>query len=135
VHHSAALLLDIGGDDRYESDSTVTAGCGHDFACGLHVDLGGVDRYDVKTMSLGSANSAGAFGLLFNLGGDDEYRGDASCLGKVVRGEYQPGMTPVSRALFIDVEGKDAYAGRVGAVDGKRWKDPDFPELAVGSDR
>jgi hypothetical protein len=142
VHHSAALLLDLGGDDRYESDSTVTAGCGHDFSCGINVDLGGSDRYHVKTMSLGSANAAGAFGLLFNLGGDDGYRGDGSCLGKVVRGEYQPGMTPMSRALFIDVEGKDAYAGpegaaggREGAAEGKRWKDPDFPELAVGADR
>lgn len=135
VHHAAALLLDLGGDDAYESDSTVTSGCGHDFACGLHVDLAGADRYETKTMSLGAANAAGAFGLLFNLGGDDRYRGDGSCLGKVVRGEYQPGMTPVSRALFVDCGGKDSYAGREGAADGKFWMDPDFPDLAAGADR
>lgn len=135
VHQSAALLLDLGGDDRYESESTVTAGCGHDFACGLHLDLGGSDRYRLRTMSLGSANAAGAFGLFYNFGGNDEYRGDDSCFGKVVRGEYQPGMTPASRALFIDVGGNDVYEGREGPANGRRWSDPDFPDLAAGADR
>ncbi len=126
------LLVDGGGSDRYRCSRYGLGGAVHQSAA-LLLDLGGADRYDCKTMSLGAANAAGAFG--HNAGGSDRYRGDGTCFGKVVRGEYQPGMRPVSRALFPDTAGKDSYEGREGAEDGRRWEDPDFPDLAVGADR
>ncbi len=98
VHEvSAAVILDLGGDDRYEADAgTANA----DLPVSVCIDLGGADTYQglagVGTLGLGicldlsgiddyqgSGQGAGiaGVGMLVDLEGDDVYRGEIACQG------------------------------------------------------
>ncbi len=67
------LIIDLGGNDSYrgKSDFTVGSGC---LSVGLLLDFGGDDRYDCKSFGLGSGYFG--FGLLYDAAGDDCYDGD-----------------------------------------------------------
>lgn len=67
------IILDLGGDDHYvaRTDFTLGSGC---FSVGLLLDFGGNDRYDAKSFGLGSGYFG--FGLLYDDTGNDRYDGD-----------------------------------------------------------
>ena len=93
----AALIIDVGGEDRYTNAGAGLPGA----ACvGLCLDLGGNDTYDAGPNSTGSFG-AGIFGvgLLWDEAGNDTYRG-----GKLSQGAANFGV-----GLLIDNAGDDVY--------------------------
>lgn len=72
------IIIDLGGDDHYiaKSDFTLGSGC---FSVGLLLDFGGNDRYDAKSFGLGSGYFG--FGLLYDDSGADRYDGDTHVQG------------------------------------------------------
>jgi hypothetical protein len=73
AHPHPVIIIDLSGDDHYtgQTDFTLGSGC---FSGGMLLDFGGNDRYDAKSFGLGSAYFG--FGLLYDAGGDDRYNGD-----------------------------------------------------------
>ena len=67
------IIIDLGGADHYRgaTDFAVGSGC---LSVGILLDYGGNDRYDAKSFSIGSGFFG--FGLLYDAGGDDRYDGD-----------------------------------------------------------
>lgn len=67
------IIIDLSGDDHYRSktDFALASGC---MSVGLLLDFGGDDRYDAKSFGLGSGYFG--FGLLYDAAGDDRYDGD-----------------------------------------------------------
>jgi len=72
------IIIDLGGDDRYRSKSDFTLGSGC-LSVGLLLDFGGNDRYDARSFALGSGYFG--FGLLYDAEGDDRYDGDTHVQG------------------------------------------------------
>lgn len=77
------IIIDLSGNDAYRSKTDFTLGSGC-FSVGLLLDMGGDDRYDAKSFGLGAAFFG--FGLLYDAAGDDRYDGDtfvqgAGCFG------------------------------------------------------
>jgi hypothetical protein len=72
------IIIDLAGDDHYRgrTDFAVASGC---FSVGLLLDFGGDDRYDCKSFSLGSGYFG--FGVLYDAEGDDRYDGDTHVQG------------------------------------------------------
>lgn len=99
------LLLDGGGDDRYEVE-VYGQGCGYWYACGALIDSGGDDRYIAHQYSQGSGIHLSA-GLLRDKGGDDEYTNRA--------GLAQGGSHDFAVGLLWDGGGRDAYTSDSGS--------------------
>jgi len=72
------IIVDLGGDDVYraKSDFALGSGC---LSVGLLLDFGGNDRYDAQSFALGSGYFG--MGLLYDAGGDDRYDGDTHVQG------------------------------------------------------
>jgi len=72
-HPHPVIVIDLGGDDAYRarSDFCLASGC---LSVGLLLDFGGNDRYDARSFALGSGFFG--FGLLYDASGDDRYDGD-----------------------------------------------------------
>jgi hypothetical protein len=118
------LVVDLGGDDRYEG--RVASSLGLTRPLGLLIDLGGNDVYG--SFELQNAPACGVLGVgaLWDLAGDDVYRcggsGIASALGGAAvlidsngndtyesRGRNSQGAATAGIALLIDDGGDDLY--------------------------
>jgi hypothetical protein len=108
--------------------AATSIGVGHDFSAALHLDLGGDDVYAAPGLSLGSGNING-IGFLLNAGGDDTYvaAGDPT-FGAGNYSSEAPWGLPRQDAptigVFVDAGGgKDTYtvAGAARALDGTTW--------------
>jgi hypothetical protein len=93
----AALIIDIGGDDRYTNAGAALPGSK---SIGIGLDLAGNDTYDASAASTGSFG-AGIFGvgILWDEAGNDTYTG-----GKLSQGAANFGV-----GLLIDNAGDDVY--------------------------
>lgn len=114
IHLACGGLFDLAGDDFYQSKG-VSQGCGHDLAPGMLVDYSGNDNYLAHDLSQG-AGSANGFGLLADLTGDDGYMVKSNVN---TQGYGNPRREYGSIGVFLDLKGRDAYAGPGG--DGRRW--------------
>ena len=94
--HTISVLIDLGGDDRYQSPALGDFGVGL-LGYGLLVDLDGDDRYAGQ----GLAQGCGALGvgILLDLGGDDRYQVD----------EHGQGAATCGLGLLVDLGGDDRY--------------------------
>jgi hypothetical protein len=54
--------------------AATSIGVGHDFSAAIHLDLGGDDTYRAPGLGLGAGNANG-FGMLVNVGGNDVFAG------------------------------------------------------------
>ncbi len=72
------IIIDLGGDDHYRAGSDYALGSGC-LSVGLLLDFGGNDRYDARSFGLGSGWFG--FGLLYDAAGDDRYDGDTHVQG------------------------------------------------------
>jgi hypothetical protein len=96
----ASVLIDVAGNDTYESyPDTMAFGAGF-WGIGLLVDMAGNDRYVLhgdRSLGLG----AGVFGVgaLLDMGGDDTYSGTGFC----------EGAGAVGWGTLTDLGGKDTY--------------------------
>jgi len=72
------IIIDLGGNDFYRanSDFALASGC---MSVGLLLDFGGDDRYNARSFGLGSGYFG--MGLLYDAGGDDRYDGDTHVQG------------------------------------------------------
>jgi hypothetical protein len=106
--------------------AATSVGVGHDLSAALHVDLGGDDAYRAPGLSLGSGNANGV-GILVNAGGTDQFEapgnptlGGAS--GTETMGDAaRRAMKTVG--VFVKAGGAASYA--IGGADpgyaGKAW--------------
>ena len=125
----AALVLDLGGADRYERAAVVDS---PEMLASVVIDLGGDDEY--SSASPGPAYAAGGVALLVDRKGDDRYESRrmgqaASALGCAIlvdlEGEdeysaedYAQGHALCGIALLYDFEGDDTYAAWAFAQGG-----------------
>jgi hypothetical protein len=117
THMTVGVLYDVLGDDIYSAKG-VSQGCGHDRAAGILIDLDGNDSYNAYDLSQ-AAGSANGLGLLADIRGADAYivRSDQN-----TQGFGQPRRDYGSIGIFIDLGGRDGYAGGVGR-DSTWWSD------------
>lgn len=117
THMTLGILYDVSGDDIYSAKG-VSQGCGHDRAAGILVDLDGNDSYNAFDLSQ-AAGSANGMGILADIRGADAYvvRSDQN-----TQGYGQPRRDYGSIGIFIDLGGKDGYAGGQGR-DSTWWTD------------
>ncbi len=92
------LLVDLGGNDRYESEQGWNFACG-DLGIGMLFDFDGDDVYDVKEAGLG----CGIYGtgMLVDYAGNDTYRCE--------KGAFTQAAALVGTGMLIDLTGKDTY--------------------------
>ena len=119
--NAAALVIDLGGDDRYERAAVVDS---PDMLVSVAIDLGGDDVYTSErpgpayalggvallvdragedryvSKRLGQAASALGFAALVDLAGDDEYTAE----------DYVQGHSVAGVALLYDMGGDDTYS-------------------------
>lgn len=131
------IIIDLGGDDIYraKSDFALGSGC---LSVGLLLDFGGNDRYDAKSFGLGSGYFG--MGLLYDAAGDDRYDGDTHVQGAGSFGlgllvdeggrdiynaaVYSQGFGFVQGAgIIYDVEGSDTYYAGGKYKDILRYED------------
>jgi hypothetical protein len=126
THMTVGILYDVSGDDVYSAKG-VSQGCGHDRAAGILVDLDGNDNYNAYDLSQ-AAGSANGIGILADMRGNDAYivRSD-----KKTQVFGQPRRDYGSIGIFLDLGGKDGYAGGIGR-DSAWWSDSKW---GVGIDR
>jgi len=92
------VVLELGGDDAYESTRGWEQGSGS-LGCGLLVDLEGNDEY--VSIRWGQAASFLGSAALVDFGGDDAYRGREFCQAAAVFG----------LSALLDMGGNDRYEG------------------------
>lgn len=90
----AALVIDLGGDDRYEDAATVKA---ETSLIRIVLDLGGDDEY--VSAERRPCYAAGGVALLIDVEGDDSYRS----------GRLGQAASTLGCAVLIDLEGNDQY--------------------------
>ncbi len=90
------IIIDLGGNDSYRSQSDFTLGSGC-LSVGFLLDFGGDDFYDAKSFGLGSGYFG--MGVLYDAAGDDIYNGDYHVEGAGTFGIGQ----------LIDEGGRDLY--------------------------
>lgn len=95
------LLVDLGGNDRYEAQVFGQA-VGYQGGVGVLIDSGGDDRFDATWYALGAAAHGGAGVFVKRGGGDDRYR--------VSHVMGMGAAHDLSVASFEDEGGDDAYA-------------------------
>lgn len=110
------LVLDLAGDDRYES-SNFSQACGYFFGTGLILDLQGNDRYTAARYGYASGAHRG-LGLFIDYAGNDVYDSTGPT--------YNGGCSwDRSVMLFIDAAGDDTYrfnrSGGFGRADHGSW--------------
>ncbi len=115
IHMSLGILADQAGDDFYRGHGLMQ-GCGHDYGCGMALDRGGDDIYQSRGLSQGGGQANG-FGVLINDRGDDAYFVIDT---HNTQGYGNPRRDFGSIGLFIDMAGKDLYAGN--GSDNSYWK-------------
>jgi hypothetical protein len=72
------VIIDLSGHDLYRAGTDFALGSGC-LSVGLLLDFGGNDRYDSRSFALGSGYFG--FGLLYDADGDDRYNGDTHVQG------------------------------------------------------
>jgi len=100
VADDAFLIVDLGGDDRYEGAvgaSTATR------LLGLCLDLGGNDTYTGKRVTQGAGLCG--IGILLDAAGDDSYQAE----------EFAQGAAQFGMGVLLDLGGKDQYRARYSA--------------------
>ncbi len=131
------IIIDLGGDDHYrgKTDFAVASGC---LSVGLLLDFGGNDRYDTKSFAQGSGFFG--FGLLYDADGDDRYDGDTHVqaassfgLGLLIdeggrdiynAALYSQGFGFVEgMGVIYDIEGSDSYYAGGKYKDILRYED------------
>lgn len=114
THMTLGTLIDKAGDDIYRVNG-VGQGCGHDYSAGILLDEAGNDNYYANGLSQGAGNANG-FGILIDQAGDDGYYvKDKSN----TQGYGNPRREFGSIGLFLDLKGKDYYAGN--GSEGSWW--------------
>lgn len=93
----AGLLVDLGGDDRYEGARRPDGPAADPVPVRVVLDLAGDDRYRAGACRLGGGFRG--IGLVLDGGGDDSWEGPAGSLGAGVLGV----------GLLVDRAGKDVY--------------------------
>jgi len=91
------LVLDLDGNDVYDSTAPASLACGHS-GIGVLLDLAGDDRYACADSGLGSALYG--TGLLVDYAGNDVYDG---------RGRWTSGAARVGAGILLDLAGDDRY--------------------------
>jgi hypothetical protein len=149
AHFCIGALVDESGDDVHLAEATSTRGLamGHDFTVALLVNLGGNDRYEVVKDGLAFALNR-SVAVLLDVGGDDEYSHNAESRPGFARNDekfrarggvstYFSDTTSVG--LFLDVGGQDKYTPErennttwLDPPDSPNWADRNF---SVGIDR
>ncbi len=95
-----SVLIDVAGNDAYDSPPDAPAfGAGH-YGVGLLVDLAGNDRYTLRgDRALGLGAGVFGVGALLDRAGDDTYSGTGFC----------QGAGAVGWGTLTDLGGKDTY--------------------------
>jgi|GEM_PF-2055570 len=106
IHLSAAGLFDGGGHDRYLT-SQLGQGSGHDLAVSWLIDAEGNDAYYGRSTVQGTSLT-NAVSVFLDRRGDDTYSSRTDRW----TGAALPARGWGSIALFVDVDGADAYLGR-----------------------
>ena len=99
AEYPVSVLMDLGGNDTYRTESGASQGCGI-LGTGLLYDLSGDDSYEAGALSQGAAHIG--TGMLFDGSGNDSYTATTSCQGSATYGF----------ALNIDLSGDDRYKAR-----------------------
>lgn len=119
THVTVGGLFDLGGDDRY-SIWGVGQGCGHDFSTGILFDRAGNDIYQARAgLTQGFGNARNGCGILVDLAGNDRHEAPSKCLGAT--GDNPDVQEPRGAGLFLDLGGRDSYAGREEAGEDRTW--------------
>lgn len=100
----AAALVDLAGDDRYDSGRSCGINGGGFIGSGLLVDAGGDDFYEAGSNGTNGGAQAGS-GLLLDAGGNDRYSAGASGVN---------GGSVAGAGLLIDAGGNDSYQDAEG---------------------
>ncbi|MCP4246630.1 MAG: hypothetical protein GY778_06240, partial [bacterium] len=149
AHFCIGVLVDEGGDDKHlvEATSSNSLAFAHDFTAALLINIGGNDRYEAAKSGIGySINRSVA--ALIDVGGDDVYVGvegdrpgmaifDEKFRARGGVSDYFADTTSVG--LFLDVGGQDTYWS--GQQNDTHWLDEaDSPNLternfSIGVDR
>lgn len=157
AHFCIGALIDEGGNDQHlaEENSNSSLAWAHDFTIAILLNVGGDDRYSVDTGGLAYSINR-SIAMLIDVGGNDVYQTDLEARQKVKHGP-RPGHAEnptgfrgrsgvstyfddtTSLALFLDVGGDDLYPGEVrndshwlDPPDSPNWPDRNF---SVGLDR
>jgi hypothetical protein len=93
---AVAVIVDLGGDDHYAGSDVAVRGFS------ALVDLAGDDRYAMSGPGLGAAIAGAA--LLFDAAGDDHY----------AAGTFGQGAAAFGIGVLIDLQGEDRYRLRAG---------------------
>ena len=96
---SDAIVVDLGGDDRYSGRLAVPMS--KSAPVGVLIDVAGNDTYDGRQSPASLACGLFGIGALFDLGGDDKYYCGDSGLGCAWHGI----------GLLVDTRGDDTYTG------------------------
>ena len=94
---AASVVIDVAGDDLYDSDGDNAQGAGC-LGAGFCIDMGGDDVYVAGHFSQGAG--WGGVGILYDSFGADQYYGDTCCQGAGFMGV----------GLLIDENGDDVYS-------------------------
>lgn len=130
------VLLDLGGNDRYEGSQPGIQG-GAMLGVSMLVDLAGDDVYEAKDLAQGAV--IGGVGILIDRAGNDRYRGLRRVQGQALFGvailldragkdEYHAAMRaqgfggPLGFGVLNDLEGNDHY------YCGGMWRTSYYPE-------
>jgi len=131
------IIIDLEGNDSYRSQSDFTLGSGC-LSAGLLLDYGGDDRYDARSFSLGSGFFG--LGVLYDAAGNDRYDGDTHVQGAGTFGlgliideggrdiynaaVYSQGFGFVEGiGVIYDVDGSDSYYAGGKYKDILRYED------------
>jgi hypothetical protein len=100
-HGEALLIIDFGGDDRYENRA---GGVFVDPSISIVIDLSGDDHYLYKGNYAQGSGGSGV-GILIDLEGDDKYSAR----------HYSQGAGILGIGLLVDGSGNDQYSGDTGS--------------------
>jgi hypothetical protein len=115
THMTAGCLYDASGDDLY-CGKGLMQGVGHDRAVAICYDDSGDDNYIAYDLSQG-AGSANGIGILADMMGNDSYLVKSK---EKTQGFGDPRRDYGSIGIFMDLSGKDSFAGGNGA-DSTWW--------------
>jgi hypothetical protein len=96
VAGTAALCVDLAGDDRYETSAPFSQGAAR-LGAGILIDVAGEDAYVGDTFC--QAATVGGVGVLVDLGGDDTYTAD----------RFAQAAAGLGTAHLDDAGGNDVY--------------------------
>jgi hypothetical protein len=100
-HGDALLIIDLGGDDRYENRA---GGVFVDPSVSIVIDLSGNDHY-LYSGDYAQGSGGSGVGILIDLEGDDKYSAR----------HYSQGAGMLGIGLLVDGGGNDQYSGDTGS--------------------